>query len=41
VEVEFDSEAAAGAFTPPAWFGPEITGHPRYSNRLLAGDDLT
>jgi CYTH domain-containing protein len=36
VEVEFDSEPAAAAFTPPAWFGPEITGDSRYSNRVLA-----
>lgn len=37
VEVEFESEAGAAAFGPPPWFGPEITGDPRYSNRLLAG----
>ena len=36
VEVEFDSEPAAAAFTPPDWFGPEVTGDARYSNRLLA-----
>jgi CYTH domain-containing protein len=36
VEVEFVSESAAAAFTPPDWFGPEITGDDRYSNRLLA-----
>jgi CYTH domain-containing protein len=36
VEVEFDSEPAAAAFVPPDWFGPEITGNPRYANRLLA-----
>jgi CYTH domain-containing protein len=36
VEVEFDSEPAAAEFTPPAWFGPEITGDSRYSNRVLA-----
>jgi CYTH domain-containing protein len=36
VEVEFDSEPAAAAFTPPSWFGPEVTGDPRYANRLLA-----
>ena len=27
VEVEFDDEAAAEAFAPPAWFGPELTTH--------------
>lgn len=37
VEVEFDSEPAAAAFVAPAWFGDEITGDPRYANRLLAG----
>jgi adenylate cyclase len=36
VEVEFDSEPAAAEFTPPDWFGPEVTGDSRYSNRLLA-----
>ena len=37
VEVEFDSEPAAAAFVPPPWFGAEVTGDPRYANRLLAG----
>lgn len=36
VEVEFDSEAAATAFRPPPWFGPDVTGDSRYSNRRLA-----
>ena len=36
VEVEFDSEEAATGFQPPDWFGPDVTGDPRYSNRLLA-----
>lgn len=36
VEVEFPSEAAAAAFEPPAWFGEDVTGDPRYANRLLA-----
>jgi adenylate cyclase len=35
-EVEFDSEAQAEGFTPPAWCGPEVTGDPRYSNQRLA-----
>jgi adenylate cyclase len=38
VEVEFDSEPAAADFRPPDWFGPEVTGDPRYANRLLAVD---
>jgi adenylate cyclase len=39
VEVEFASEAAADAFTPPAWFGPELTDDDRYANRALAEAD--
>ena len=37
IEVEFDSEPAAAAFVRPPWFGDEVTGDPRYANRLLAG----
>lgn len=37
VEVEFDSEEAASGFEPPTWFGADVSGDPRYSNRLLAG----
>lgn len=36
VEVEFRSEAAAAAFSPPAWFGRELTGVPGWSNAALA-----
>jgi CYTH domain-containing protein/CHAD domain-containing protein len=36
VEVEFDSEEALRAFTPPAWFGQEVTDDDRYSNAALA-----
>jgi adenylate cyclase len=36
VEVEFDSEAAADVFSPPAWFGRELTGDPAWSNASLA-----
>lgn len=36
VEVEFTSEEAAAGFVPPDWFGPEVTGDPRYGNRRLA-----
>lgn len=35
-EVEFPSEAAAAAYTPPAWFGRELTGDPGWSNASLA-----
>ncbi|MBI5090120.1 MAG: CYTH domain-containing protein, partial [Actinobacteria bacterium] len=40
VEVEFDSEADASAFEPPAWFGREVTGDPRWSNAALARHGL-
>ncbi len=36
VEVEFPSISDADAFTPPAWFGAELTGDVRYSNARLA-----
>jgi hypothetical protein len=36
VEVEFPDEAGAHAFTPPAWFGREVTGDPRYQNSSLS-----
>jgi adenylate cyclase len=36
VEVEFDDETEAAHFDPPAWFGDDVSGDPRYSNRLLA-----
>lgn len=35
-EVEFPSESAAGAFTPPDWFGEDVTFSPRYHNSTLA-----
>jgi len=35
-EVEFPSGAAAEKFKPPAWFGPEVTGDPRFTNQNLA-----
>ncbi|MFD8738157.1 CYTH domain-containing protein [Streptomyces sp. NPDC059618] len=41
VEVEFPSEELARAFTPPDWFGPEITGSDRYKNRRLAVEGLS
>ena len=36
VEVEFPNAEQAEAFDPPAWFGPELTGDPRWSNAELA-----
>jgi CYTH domain-containing protein len=38
VEVEFEDEQAARAFTPPSWFGREVTGEAPYANRGLACD---
>ena len=40
VELEFDDEQAARAFTPPSWFGRELTGEAPYANRGLACDGL-
>jgi CYTH domain-containing protein len=36
VEVEFPERAAADAFTPPTWFGEELTGREGWSNASLA-----
>lgn len=36
VEVEFDSEEEAAAFTPPDWWGPEVTNDEAYSNVNLS-----
>jgi CYTH domain-containing protein len=36
LEVEFASEEAAGAFTPPDWAGREVTGDAAYANQTLA-----
>ena len=35
-EVEFTSEEEAAAFTPPEWFGEDVTGDPRYQNASMA-----
>ncbi|WP_353472825.1 CYTH domain-containing protein [Salipiger sp. H15] len=40
VEVEFDSVEAARAFTPPDWFGADVTEDRRYRNRALADDGV-
>ena len=39
-EVEFDSPQAARDFTPPPWFGRELTGDRRYANQTLATEGL-
>jgi adenylate cyclase len=36
VEVEFPTDRDPDAFTQPDWFGPELTGDPRYANVALA-----
>jgi adenylate cyclase len=36
LEVEFASEEAASAWTPPAWAGREVTGETAYANQTLA-----
>jgi CYTH domain-containing protein len=35
-EVEFPSEAASRSFSPPDWFGDDVTGEARYANQSLA-----
>jgi CYTH domain-containing protein len=39
-EVEFDSVQSAAAFSPPDWFGREITDDPAYKNQCLATEGL-
>jgi CYTH domain-containing protein len=36
VEVEFASVEDSARFSPPEWFGPEVTEDERYKNRQLA-----
>ena len=36
VEVEFPTTEAADRFTPPSWFGPDVSSDPRYRNSWLA-----
>jgi adenylate cyclase len=38
VEVEFDDVAELETFTPPDWFGREVTDEPAYTNAALALD---
>ncbi len=40
VEVEFDDSESCEAFTPPAWFGREVSDDVRYKNSRLASDGL-
>ena len=41
VEVEFPDTAAADCFTPPSWFGPDVSADPRYRNSYLSRNTLT
>ena len=36
VEVEFESMEQAESFTPPEWFGKEVTDDPNYHNSVLS-----
>ena len=36
VEVEFSSEAEARAYTPPDWFGTDVSEDKRYKNKTMA-----
>jgi CYTH domain-containing protein len=38
LEVEFASEDAANAWTPPSWAGRDVTGDKAYANQTLAVD---
>ena len=36
VEVEFQTEDEANSYTPPAWFGTDVTADKRYKNKTMA-----
>ena len=40
VEVEFEDTDSAMAFTPPDWFGPEVTEDGRYANKVLSSEGV-
>jgi CYTH domain-containing protein len=40
VEVEFGSQAASREFSPPDWFGREVTGEVGYSNQEMAREGI-
>ncbi|WP_146345616.1 CYTH domain-containing protein [Falsiphaeobacter marinintestinus] len=40
VEVEFESESTATAFTAPDWFGADVTQDKRFKNKALALDGM-
>jgi CYTH domain-containing protein len=36
IEMDFDGQEQADAFTPPVWFGPEVTGDPGFDLYAIA-----
>ncbi|WP_246389443.1 hypothetical protein [Microvirga mediterraneensis] len=40
VTMEFSTEVEARSFHPPEWFGPEVTGDPRYTHQFIALREL-
>jgi CYTH domain-containing protein len=40
VTMEFDTAEEARGFQPLSWFGPEVTGNPRYTNQSIALNGL-
>lgn len=39
-EVEFQTEEESKTFSPPGWFGIEVTGDARYKNKHLASEGI-
>lgn len=39
-EVEFKNESEIGSFTPPNWFGMDVTGHSEYTNSSLSANGI-
>ncbi len=40
VEVEFSSEEEARSYSPPSWFGTDVTEDKRYKNKMMAINGL-
>ena len=40
IQVAFEDQDEAGQFTPPAWFGPEVTADQAYQTRSIALEEL-
>ncbi len=39
-EVEFESEEESASFTPPDWFGEDVSGDIRFTNNYMAARDF-